>query len=178
MIFSCHWIALIFSSLLLHPVHETFCELEWNRRTQRVEAALRLDSLDEQWIAKRYANQTPPDDAASQPNGTPTAPSAWQQAFLERQLMFDATGKGAERRSGHSIKWVGRKEDGAHVWWFFEVLCEQGVPPKTLETRLLFDREKGYHHRVNLLNTTQSGRTTTPVVLSEQTPKATLPLSQ
>ena len=46
----------ILFSALLHPVHETVAEVEWNADTNRIEVALRLDALDEQWLAKKIAS--------------------------------------------------------------------------------------------------------------------------
>ena len=40
----------LFTTLLVHPVHETIAEIEWNDETKRLEVALRLDAIDDQWI--------------------------------------------------------------------------------------------------------------------------------
>ena len=45
--------AVLTFAALLHPVHETVSELEWNAKTGRLEVALRLDALDEQWLREQ-----------------------------------------------------------------------------------------------------------------------------
>ena len=154
--------AALHSALLMHPVHETVCEVQWNSQTSRVEVALRVDALDEQWIAKQTAVDTEAD---------------WQGDFLRTQIHFDPVIDGSSKPSltGRPIKWVGRKEDGGHVWWFFEVVCKDGKPPTSVQSRLLFDRHPGYRHRIVVLGDSEAGNADRdPVVLTERKPKATL----
>lgn len=154
----------LLATLLMHPVHETVCEVEWNAKTRCVEVALRLDALDEQWIERELEIDTRSD---------------WHARFLQSQLFFDpvADKDTPSKLSGRPIKWIGRKEDGAHVWWFFEVVCADGKPPTLLQTRLFFDRHHDYQHRVVVL-----GRETTEnhkrpsFLLTAQEPQAKLVL--
>lgn len=50
-----HNMLLLLTTLLLHPVHETIAEIEWNAKTKRLEVALRLDSVDDDWIRMEVA---------------------------------------------------------------------------------------------------------------------------
>ena len=125
--------------LLLHPVHETVSEVEWNPKTKCLEVALRLHQLDEQWISR-------------QPSHTDRA--GWQADYLQHHLYFDPQKdpKADGGFRGKPIRWVGRKEQDGYAWWFFEVVCKNGKPPRSVRTRLLFDYERGYQHRIILLD--------------------------
>ena len=79
--------------------------------------------------------------------------------------------------SGRPLEWVGRKEDGGHVWWFFEVICEDGKPPTSIQTRLLFDRHRDYQHSLVVLGIeVPEGAKRPSILLSLQAPKAPLKL--
>jgi hypothetical protein len=154
-------------SVLMHPVHETVCEVQWNAETRRVEVALRVDLLDEQWIVKRFKTGEAGVDVDSD----------WQLRFLRTQIQFDPVSHtaGDGPPSGRPIRWIGRGEDGGHAWWFFEVLCKDGKPPNSVQTRLLFDRDPGYRHHIVVLGDSTEGDAKHPtVVLTEEKPKATL----
>jgi hypothetical protein len=153
--------------LLMHPVHQTVSEMEWNRQTGCVEVALRLDVLDEQWIRRQAKDRNR---------------AGWQAGYLQSRWSF-AAGEDSvaeDRWAGKPIRWVGRKQDGGYVWWFFEVVCEDGAPPTSVRTRLLFDREPGYDHRIILLNCVKSSDDEATrddrcsVVLNEAQPQAEL----
>lgn len=171
---------LLSGMLLLHPVHETVSEVEWNPATDCLEVALRLDQLDEQWIARQCDTEQP----------------AWQAEYLRKQVFFDppekADGKGVPQ--GKPIRWVGRKEQGGYVWWFYEVICKDGKPPQHVRTQLLFQHERGYQHRIILLDCVESNRQDSAetesaslprgakkncsVILNEKQPQVALPLRQ
>lgn len=159
----------LFSSLLMHPVHETVCEVQWNPKTKRVEVALRLDAMDEQWIEKRNANPNP--------DTQPDTDTDWHARFLASRIQFDPVRdkRLKSRVTGRPIKWVGRKEDGGHVYWFFEVVCDDGKPPESVQTRLLFDRDSSYQHRIIVLGPEgPEGVKNHSMLLSERKPKAPL----
>ncbi|MCD0458241.1 DUF6702 family protein [Roseiconus lacunae] len=128
------------SALLLHPVHETYAELEWNADSRSCEVALRIHVLDEQWMRRSI-------DAEINSN--------WQADYLRKHVYFDRKivkgDDGKEVATGKPIQWIGRKVEGAHAWWFFEVECKDSEPPKSVDNRLLFDREANYQHRVVVL---------------------------
>ena len=164
MITSLSFFAALCTSLLMHPVHETVSEVQWNAKTKRVEVGLRLDVLDEQWIAKQISDGAKED---------------WHGAFLTSQILFDPTAdqRADSKVTGRRIKWIGRKEEGGHVWWFFEAVCEDGIPPTSVQMRLLFDRDPSYQHRIIVLGKTEAGDgARRSVVLSQQKPKSTLQL--
>jgi len=151
--------------VLLHPVHETVSEIEWNPKTHCLEVALRLDVLDEQWISKQQ---------------TGDRNKGWQAKYLQSRLLFDAI-EDSEKKGGliaEPLRWIGRKEEGGYVWWFFEVVCENGKPPSEVSTRLLFDREPGYEHRIVLLGCAKSDGQDCALILNEAKPQAALPLQQ
>ena len=50
---------LLITALLLHPVHETIAEIEWNEKTKRFEVAMRLDAIDDQWIRRESKRELP-----------------------------------------------------------------------------------------------------------------------
>ncbi len=165
--FSLLMTALTNGVLLLHPVHQTVSEMEWNPQTRCVEVALRLDVLDEQWIDRQAEDRTR---------------QGWQADYLRSRWSFGSGDVSAAktRWAGKPIRWVGRKQVGGYVWWFFEVVCDDGEPPTSVRTRLLFDREPGYDHRIVLLNCVQSGENDSgdddrcAVVLNEAKPHAEL----
>ncbi|WP_372894742.1 DUF6702 family protein [Stieleria sp.] len=164
----------LWSTLLMHPVHETVCEIEWNAESRRVEVALRIDVLDEQWMARSIQADADED---------------WQGEYLRSKLFFDPqVGQGeraeseaakpeAVKLSGRPIRWVGRKLDGGHAWWFFEVVCQDGKPPTSFQTRLLFDRQRDYQHRIVVLGkpVADDGKRVS-ILLTEQKPSAALTL--
>jgi hypothetical protein len=145
-------------------VHETVSEVQWNKKSKRVEVALRLDILDEQWIETRFSDDTEED---------------WRGEFLASRIGFDErdANRADSKASSHPIKWIGRKEEGGHVWWFFEAVCKDGKPPTSIQMRLLFDRDPNYQHRIIVLEKTDTGdRARRSVVLSQKKPKSTLRL--
>ncbi|KAA5547235.1 hypothetical protein FYK55_02210 [Roseiconus nitratireducens] len=152
--------------LLMHPVHETVCEMEWDPQRGRVEIALRLDRLDEQWIEHRY--RTAGADKETEQD--------WHVPLLEKQFLLDPVSEGDSKKqlSGRPYRWIGRKEDGAHVWWFFETAKQTDEAPKSIQTRLLFDRHSDYTHRIQILNKLPGGAAPKAVVLTEQRPKQAL----
>ncbi|MEO1529620.1 MAG: DUF6702 family protein [Planctomycetota bacterium] len=137
----------LLTALLLHPVHETLSELEWNPKSERVEVALRLSLEDEDWIVRHHG----PLPAGKEKRGD------WYRDLLAAQMVFDPVLKTEDSPPrGRPIHWLGRKEEGAHVWWFFEVGGKK-TPPKTLDMSLLFDRDTNYRHRVILLGNKSTG---------------------
>ena len=50
---------LLLTFLVVHPVHETISEIEWNDDTKRLEVAMRVDAIDDQWIRKQSLSTYP-----------------------------------------------------------------------------------------------------------------------
>lgn len=129
--------AWLLTAVLLHPVHETISEVEWNGETRRLEVALRLHVLDEQRLQRRYAD--------------PETPYAqWAPAYLKKTYRIDPPRRPGQTRNA-TYHWVGRKPEGSHVWWFFEVEPKDGAMPEKLEQRMFFEHDKRYIHRVVVL---------------------------
>ena len=118
----------------MHPVHGTISEVQWNAKTSRVEVALRLDVLDEQWILKRVAEGTVKGDAG-------------RLEYLRQRYRVTPLPKKDQKNSA-SYHWIGRQTDGAHVWWYFEIQPPGKRQPDWLETKVLFDHTGNYQHRI------------------------------
>ena len=156
--------ATVCSTLLLHPVHETYCELEWNDDSGCCEVALRVHVLDEQ---------------RSRRSITSAETDQWQPDYLRERLFFDPKedldSRGKPFLRGRPLRWVGRKTESAHVWWFFEVVCKDGRPPETMQTHLFFDQEQDFRHQVVILgNKDQQGKNPAKV-MTKTRPRITLP---
>ena len=121
--------------MLVHPVHETIAEIEWNSKTNHMEVALRLDILDEQWLTKQ-ASKT---DARESKN--------WRLNYLEQKFRVTKAEEAGEP-STSSYHWIGRQQNGPHVWWFFEIAPTDQREPLWIQQRMLEDREPNYTHRV------------------------------
>ncbi len=121
----------------MHPVHATLSEVEWNEKTKRLEVAVRLDSLDEQWLEKQY--------------GIGRKESKWATEYVSRRIRVTELPKPPDRDNCR-YHWIGRQQDGAHVWWYFEIETPGGEPPTWIEQRVLFEREDDYTNRLVILN--------------------------
>ena len=139
--------------LLVHPVHETVAEVEWNSMTHRMEVALRLDALDAQWLSKQ---------AVTNKQG-----QSWRLAYLRQRFrVTDTVGAGQSETSAYH--WIGREQKGAHVWWYFEIEPTNGRKPQWIQQRMLGEREPNYTHRILILG--ESGKRS--LNLSSQKTKA------
>ena len=122
--------------LLVHPVHETVAEIEWNPKSHRVEVALRLDILDEQWLAQQETQIK--------------AGKNWRLKYVEQKFRVTKAGDGSQPLTS-SYHWVGRQQKGPHVWWFFEIEPTDRSQPEWIQQRMLEEREPNYTHRVLIL---------------------------
>lgn len=130
-------IGLLLTTVLLHPVHATLAEVEWNRQTKRLEVALRLHALDEQWLQKRHQRKRDH--------------SEWAIDYVRRHLRIAPLPKSDEQDTT-AYYWLGRQRDGAHVWWYFEIEPNAGKQPQWIEQTTLLKREDDYNHRILILN--------------------------
>lgn len=157
---------LLIAATVLHPSHQTLAEVEWNAETGRMEVAMMLDVLDEQWIERHHG-------AGASGDGVDERVDEWRLRYLGRHFRFladraetdrretvkgaavrtDQAGIDAVGRAADRYRWVGRKQEGSHVWWFFEVAPRGGERPRSLTSRVLFDRDDRYVHRVVVLGT-------------------------
>ena len=132
--------------LLVHPIHETVSEVEWNAKTKRVEVALRISVLDEQWLERSLQSKADR--------------KTWALGYLKAKYRFfpappvKRTRVTPNRSANERVHWVGRKEDGSHVWWFFEYEPHDQEMPKSIEQRMFFERDQGYINRVVVLGQT------------------------
>ncbi len=131
--------------VLMHPVHETVTEVQWNPESRRYEVSMRLHILDQDWIEKR-ANKEP-------------LIENWAVDYLSKKFVIRSESEPSEIAGieSSSVKkatatqkliWVGSREEGSHVWWFFEVEPSSAKLPHRLEQRLFFERNEGFSHRV------------------------------
>lgn len=130
------WMLLI--AALVHPVHETVAEVEWNATDKHLEVGLRLDALDEQWLSKKLAGGKPIDQ--------------WALPYLQSRFRIQEQPK-ADQPDTSKYRWVGRQEDGAHVWWYFEVKPSDGQRPQWIDHRVFFERNENFTNRVLILST-------------------------
>jgi len=143
-------------ALLVHPVHETISEIQWNRESGRLEVAMRLDVLDQQWLSKRYSRSEPE--------------SRWATRYLRGR--FRVTPRPQNQQTDETkYHWIGRQAEGRHVWWYFEIEPPDRQPPKWIEHRVLLDREHNYVNRVVILD----GVKRRALTLTQQRPKQNLP---
>lgn len=143
---------LLLTSVLLHPVHETVSEVEWNEKTKRLEVALRLDPLDEQWLKQKVGGG----DKLEQ----------WAPKYLRRKFRIadvpdthenkpvggtkpEDGGKVSRRPIYH---WIGRDDKRSHVWWYFEIEPADHKRPKWIDQRILFERHGNYVNRILVLD--------------------------
>ena len=128
----------LLSTIFFHPVHETVTEIQWNPKSNRYEVALRLHLLDEQWIQTNHG-----------------ALKTWKIDHVRQHLKLkpkrDTKGTKESR-----YYWIGRSEEGAHVWWYFEIEpLEKDRPDVNRSVRvantLFFQREEGFQNRVVIL---------------------------
>lgn len=124
---------------MLHPVHETVAEVEWNGETKKLEVALRLDVLDEQWLNRKYSHGEPR--------------SKWALDYLSKCFRVADQPKNDESDST-AYRWIGVDSEGSHVWWYFEIEPLSGESPEWIDVRILQDREDNYTHRILILNHT------------------------
>lgn len=149
-------VALLF---MMHPVHETVSEVQWNPESKCLEVSLRLSVLDEQWIHREMSKDSKKEDA-----------KIGYLRYLKSRFLLDPAGK--KKPADHArYKWIGRSEEGSHVWWYFEVYPDDKLRPKKLENRLMFDRDKSYTNRVLILETEKPKRA---ITLSTKHPEAAL----
>lgn len=167
-------IALLLTAAMLHPVHETVSEVEWNEKSSRLEVALRLDALDEQWLRKRA--------------GALGNDSEWAIEYLRRSFRItprmtpdDAQDKAAKTEDPIAgvagtakpvataiYHWIGREEKGPYVWWYFEIEPVDHQRPRWIDVRLLWERNENYVNRILVLG----HKARRAVALTIQRPKA------
>ena len=157
-------------ALLVHPVHETVAEIDWNEETGRLEVSLRLDALDEQWLAKRSSEQESGEngESDSQKNSS-QASDGWPLAYIRQSFRIAEKPKD-DANDATTYHWIGRKEEGLHVWWHFELQPNDGRQPTWLENRMLFDKDDQHTNRVVILDSTPHRS----IVLDRQHPRSSL----
>lgn len=99
------------ASVLLHPAQETFTEMQWNGQTNRIEISMRLSVLDEQALIQPFGGSVNPTMEAIIRHLR-----FGSESDLRKPLM-DAESIDAIRKR---IRWIGRQDEGAHVWCYLE----------------------------------------------------------
>lgn len=162
--------ALLFSACLMHPLHETVSEVQWNAKSHRLEVAMRLHAVDAQWLMKQSLAER---DSASRAKRSPETPKSskaaksshsssenWRIEYLKRKFRVETnadknpSGKNSSNKKARrspTYHWVGSKQDGAHTWWFFEIESIDQKMPSRIEVRMLFEMESDFVHRVLVL---------------------------
>ncbi|TWT92185.1 DUF6702 family protein [Neorhodopirellula pilleata] len=120
----------LLATLMLHPVQETFAEVQLNDRTGRIEVSLRLSQLDEQTWVRAIRGASDRETKVLVENfrfGNEQELTTWPN---------DSETQTSLRKRYH---WVGRQDEGAHVWWYFEYEPAPGDVPSHVRCRF-FDR--------------------------------------
>lgn len=131
--------------IMMHPVHETVAEVQWNPESKCLEVSLRLSVLDEQWILREKSRESVKDIQKQNP-------SECYLEYLKPRFLLDAKQQTKRKQEDRArYKWIGRSEEGSHAWWHFEIHPSDGTRPEKLENRLLLDRERNYTNRVLVL---------------------------
>lgn len=148
---------LVLSGMLLHPTQETLCELQWNQETKRIEIAFRLSLADEERLIKEAevalskSGQHGAEKPADQQSAEPLKP---QQLAFGRHMTFgndDACLPAPAFANAAKYRWVGRREEGIHVWWFAEHTVSKTnatelKPPSHVRCDLFVDKERNTAH--------------------------------
>ena len=120
----------LLATFLLHPVEETFAEMQLNPRSGRIEVSLRLSQLDEQTWVRAVGAASDREKKVLIKNfrfGSQEELNRWPEDSETRTWL--------RKR----YRWIGRQDEGAHVWWYFEYEPAEGVVPSHVRCRF-FDR--------------------------------------
>lgn len=129
-------------AVLLHHVHQTYGEIEWNAESRRLEVALRLDARDEELMLKEASK-----DAT---RNAKQAPAIKQRSYLANHFRVeDFRERSAPVKRYH---WIGREEKSGFVWWYFEMSSSDGRRPNRLMNRLLLDQDDRYRNHIRVLD--------------------------
>lgn len=108
----------LLSTMLLHPAQESLAELQFNEKSQRVEVALRLSTTDEQQLLQSVSKSPIREVLRNQHDLEHAA-----LTLLRKRLRFGTRdGVNAAEfpaESADAYGWIGRQDEGAHVWWYF-----------------------------------------------------------
>ena len=143
----------ILLALLMHPIHETIAEVEWNAESKRLEVALRLSALDQQWIARTTAK----DESIAR----------WAVRYLQRHFLIASPDP---KQQAATYYWIGCEEKGSHRWWYFEIEPASGERPINITQKMFFERNENYVNRVVVL----SGRRRSALTCTKSKPTAKL----
>ena len=136
----------LLTAVLMHPVHETVSEMQWNEETNRLEVSLRLSTQDELWISREIQGKQESQKSAA-------------LRYLRKSFRLDpikaskttADEKKREVEPKAKYHWVGRQREGSHVWWYFEIEPVNHKKPEVIEQRMFFERNENYANRVLVL---------------------------
>lgn len=127
--------------MTMHPSHVTTCEMQWNAETHVVEVALRLAVADEAVLVPKIARLSPQDQAARAADvlaaRMPLMAAKRTDAETGPAKKMPADDLVDAAVSADRYRWIGRQEEGFHVWWYFEFKPENGQPPARLRSTLL-----------------------------------------
>ncbi len=117
----------LLSSMLLHPAAESLAEIQWNGETGTVEVALRLRITDEQQLLRTVSSRE-----TDSLLGDEEALESAALSVIRRRIGFgnlrDMKTPKTPAPVADQYHWVGRRGEGGHAWWFFEVAMPEGRP--------------------------------------------------
>ena len=117
-------------AVLVHPVHETVTEIEWNAVSGRLEVAIRLDADDERWIREKMNA-----DVEAEVGD-------WALKYLRKRFrvadLSDSTLAGKATVDPTTYHWIGRDREGAYSWWYFEIDAGDQRRPQWCDHQMLW----------------------------------------
>lgn len=130
-------------SVLVHPVHASLSEVQWNSETKALEVSLRLSPDDARWITKNAKLKL------AEGTQRPTELKDVAKAYIAQRLRFRTTAD-ADSNPKESFRWIGDEVSRGYEWWYFEIKLATDQPPESVQCSILLDREKNYVHRMNI----------------------------
>jgi hypothetical protein len=125
-------------ALLLHPVHATQAEAQWNTKTQRLEVSLKLQHIDVQRILAR-------EPSAKGAKLSEAESMLRLQKYLEKHFRLES-----KETDAGKLHWVGSETEGASLWVFFELSPPAGQP-WLLRNSVLLEFESDHTNVVSFL---------------------------
>ncbi len=127
------FVALAFNALAnAHPFHVSLAEVEWNKKSQSLEVALRVWPGDIESVLRQREGKRIDLDTTSKIDDLLTA-------YLTEKLRFFAGGQKSKDAKPLAIKWVGKEVNTKEAWLYFEVPFSDPNQTLSIENRLLFE---------------------------------------
>ncbi len=123
------WI--FFACVLAHPFHTTTAEMEWNRDSGRWEVSLKMQGFDAQRAFQSQNQASPSLDRANKE----TIKQVFSKYLSTRFKLENA------RKESSEFHWIGMEEQGASLWFYFELTPPQDTTDLKLFQTVLHEFE-------------------------------------